>query len=117
MHEAGIPFVAGTDNITGFTLHRELKIYVQAGISPAEALQIATRNGAKYTQLSDRTGTVAIGKLADLVMIDGDPTQDISAVRDASLVVKEGVAYYPAKIYESLGVQPFRPPPQVTVKR
>jgi hypothetical protein len=117
MHEAGIPFVAGTDNIAGFTLHRELEIYVQAGISPAEALQIATRNGAKYTQLSDRTGTVAVGKLADLVMIDGDPTQDISAVRDASLVMKEGVAYYPAEIYESLGVQPFRPPPQVTVKR
>jgi len=51
MHEEGVPFVAGTDNIAGFTLHRELEIYAQAGISPAEALQIATRNGARYTQL------------------------------------------------------------------
>jgi hypothetical protein len=117
MHEAGIPFVAGTDNIAGFTLHRELEIYVQAGISPAEALQIATRNGAKYTQLSDLTGSIAVGKLADLVLVDGDPTQDISAVREASLVMKEGVAYYPSEIYEALSVQPFRPPPEVTVKR
>ena len=117
MHEAGIPFVAGTDNIAGFTLHRELEIYAQAGISPAEALQIATRNGAKYTQLSDLTGSIAIGKLADLILLDADPTQDISAVRDISLVMKEGVVYYPAKIYEALGVEPFRPPPDVMVKR
>jgi cytosine/adenosine deaminase-related metal-dependent hydrolase len=117
MHEAGIPFVAGTDNIAGFTLHRELEIYSQAGISPAEALQIATRNGAKYTQLSDLTGSIAVGKLADLVLVDGDPTRDISAVRDVSLVMKEGVTYYPSEIYQALGVEPFRPPPGVTVKR
>jgi hypothetical protein len=116
MHAAGIPFVAGTDSIAGFTLHRELEVYVEAGISPAEALQIATRNGAKYTQLSDLVGSVTVGKLADLILVDGDPTQDISAVRDISLVMKEGVTYYPSEIYEALGVQPFRPPPKVTVK-
>lgn len=114
MHAAGIPFVAGTDNIAGFTLHRELELYVQAGISAAEALQIATRNGAKYTQLSDLVGSVAVGKLADLILVDGDPTQDIAAVRDVSLVMKEGVAYYPAEIYEALGIKPFRSPPKVT---
>jgi hypothetical protein len=117
MHEAGVSFVAGTDSIAGFTLHRELEIYVQAGISPAEALQIATRNGAKYTELSDLTGSIAVGKLADLILIDGDPTRDISAIRDISLVMKEGVAYYPSEIYEALGIEPFRPPPQVTLKR
>ena len=116
MHAAGIPFVAGTDSIAGFTLHRELEVYVEAGISPAEALQIATRNGAKYTQLSDLVGSVTVGKLADLILVDGDPTQNISAVRDISLVMKEGVAYYPAEIYEALGVKSFRPPPKVTMK-
>jgi hypothetical protein len=116
MHAAGIPFVAGTDNIAGFTLHRELEIYVQAGISPGEALQIATRNGAKYTQLADLVGSVAVGKLADLILVDGDPTRDISAVRDISLVMKEGLTYYPSEIYEALGVKPFRPPPKVVVK-
>jgi Amidohydrolase family len=116
MHAAGIPFVAGTDNIAGFTLHRELEVYVEAGISPAEALQIATRNGAKYTQLSDLVGSVTVGKIADLILVDRDPTQDISAVRDISLVMKEGVTYYPSEIYEALGVKSFRPPPKVTVR-
>jgi len=114
MHAAGIPFVAGTDNIAGFTLHRELEIYVQAGLSAAEALQIATRNGAKYTGLSDLAGSVTVGKLADLVLVDGDPTRDIAAVRDISLVMKDGVAYYPAEIYEALGIRPYRLPPRVT---
>ena len=117
MHEAGIPFVAGTDQIAGFTLHRELEIYVQAGIKPAEALQIATRNGAKYTQTSDLAGSIVVGKLADLVLVDRDPTADISAVRDASLVMKEGVVYYPSEIYGALGIQPFRPPPELTLKQ
>lgn len=115
LHAAGVPLVAGTDNIAGFTLHRELEIYVQAGISGAEALQIATRNGARYTQLSDLVGSVTVGKLADLILVDGDPTQNISAVRDVSLVMKEGVVYYPAEIYEALGVKAFRPAPEVTV--
>ena len=56
LYAAGIPLVAGTDQIAGFTLHRELELFVKAGIGPAQALQIATRNGAKYTQLSDRSG-------------------------------------------------------------
>ncbi len=56
LHRAGIPLVAGTDEIAGFTLHRELELYVQAGISPGEALRIATQNGARYTGLEERTG-------------------------------------------------------------
>jgi len=114
LHAAGIPLVAGTDNIAGFTLHRELELYVEAGLSPAEALQIATRNGAKYTQLSDLAGSVAVGKLADLALVDRDPTLDISAVRDVSLVIRDGVVYYPSEVYAALGVEPFRPPPAVS---
>jgi amidohydrolase family protein len=116
MYDEGIPLVAGTDDIAGFTLHRELEVYAQAGIEPAKALQIATRNGAKYTQLADVVDSVAVGKLADLILVDGDPTRDIAAVRDVSLVMSGAVTYYAAEIYEALGIESFRPPPTVTVK-
>ena len=113
LYAAGIPLLAGTDNIAGFTLHRELETYVQAGIGAAQAVQIATRNGAQYTQMSDQLGTVAVGKLADLILVDGDPTENIASIRDISMVMKEGVVYYPAEIYEAMGVKPFRLPPKV----
>jgi hypothetical protein len=115
LYAAGVPLLAGTDNIAGFTLHRELETYVQAGIGAAQALQIATRNGARYTQLSDLVGSVAVGKLADLILVDGDPTENIASVRDVSMVMKEGVVYYPAEIYEALGIKAFRPPPKVVI--
>ncbi len=110
MHRAGIPLVAGTDGMAGFTLHREMELYVQADIPPAEVLRIATWNGARYTGTLDRLGAVEPGKLADLVILEGDPTQDISAVRRPRLVMKEGVVHYPSEIYAATGVQPFEPP-------
>jgi hypothetical protein len=113
LYAAGIPLVAGTDNIAGFTLHRELEMYVQAGLGAAQAIQIATRNGAKYTQLSNLLGTIAVGKLADVILIDGDPTENIASIRDISMVMKEGVVYYPAEIYEAMGIKPFQPRPKV----
>ena len=107
MHRAGIPIVAGTDATPGFALHRELELYVKAGIPAAEALRIATWNGAKYTRTLDHAGSITPGKRADLILIDGDPTKDISAVRSINLVMKDGVAYYPSEIYEAMGVRPF----------
>jgi cytosine/adenosine deaminase-related metal-dependent hydrolase len=111
MHAAGIPFVAGTDGMAGFTLHRELELYVQAGLTPAEALQVATWNGAKYTGLLDQLGSIERGKRADVILIDGDPAQDISAIRRISLVMKDGVVFYPAEVYEAVGVKRFVDPP------
>jgi imidazolonepropionase-like amidohydrolase len=110
MHRAGIPLVAGTDAMAGFTLHRELEVYVKAGIAPGEALRIATWNGARYTRTLDRLGSIAQGKLADLILVEGDPTTDISAIRRISLVMKEGVVYYPAEIYAATGIKPFAAP-------
>ncbi len=110
MYRAGIPLVAGTDGMAGFTLHRELELYVQAGIPPAEVLRIAIWNGARYTGTLDRLGSIEPGKLADLVILEGDPTQDISAIRHPRLVMKEGVVHYPSEIYAATGVQPFDPP-------
>jgi hypothetical protein len=110
LYRAGIPLVAGTDAIPGFALHRELELYVEAGIPAAKALQIATWNGAKYSgTLADR-GSIERGKLADLVVVDGDPTKDISVIRRPVLTMKGGVVFYPSEIFEALGVKPFVAP-------
>ena len=107
LYRAGIPLVAGTDAIAGFALHRELELYVEAGIPAAQVLKIAIWNGAKYTgTLADR-GSIERGKLADLVLVDGDPTRDISVVRRPVLTMKGGVVFYPSEIYEAMGVKPF----------
>ena len=110
LYRAGIPLVAGTDAISGFALHRELELYVEAGIPPAEALRIATWNGAKYTGTLSERGSITPGKLADLVLVDGDPTRDISAIRRPVLTMKGGAVYYPSEIYEALGIAPFVEP-------
>jgi imidazolonepropionase-like amidohydrolase len=114
LHAAGVPLEAGTDDTPGFMLHRELALYVKAGIPPAQALRIATWNGARFTKTLDRLGSVSPGKLADLVLVDGDPTRDIDDLRRISMVVKEGVLYFPAELYPVVGVQPFVPAPTVT---
>jgi imidazolonepropionase-like amidohydrolase len=92
---------------------------VKAGIPPAEALRVATWNGAKYTRTLDRTGSITPGKLADVILVEGDPTKDVSAVRNISLVMKEGVAYYPSEMYEAMGIKPFVKPvkPEVVGKK
>ncbi|HET7811924.1 MAG TPA: amidohydrolase family protein [Steroidobacteraceae bacterium] len=113
MYRAGIPLVAGTDDIPGFTLQRELELLVEAGLTPAQALQVATYNGAKYARVLDDRGVVMQGKRADLVLCDGDPTKDISDIRKMVLVFKDGVAYYPGEIHEALGVKPFAAPLKV----
>ena len=107
MYKAGIPLVAGTDALAGFTLQRELELYVQAGLTPAQALQVATYNGAKYSRVLDDRGVVMQGKRADLILIDGDPTTNIADIRNVALVVKGDKVYIPAEIYEALGIKPF----------
>ena len=110
MYKAGIPLVAGTDQLAGFTLQRELELYVQAGLTPAQALQVATYNGAKYARVLDDRGVVMQGKRADLILVDGDPTKNISDIRNVALVVKGDKVYVPAEIDEALGIKPFAKP-------
>ncbi len=107
MYKAGVPIVAGTDELAGFTLQRELELYVKAGLTPAQVLQIATWNGAKYTRTLQDRGSVTVGKRADLVLVDGDPTSNIADIRKVALVIKQGKAYYPSEIDEALGIKPF----------
>jgi len=109
MYRAGIPLVAGTDDLPGFTLQRELELYVEAGLTPAQVLQIATWNGARYARVLDDRGVIAQGKRADLILVDGDPTQNISDIRKVVLVIKGDVAYAPSEIDEAIGVRPFAP--------
>ena len=107
MYKAGVPIVAGTDDIPGFTLHSELALLVKAGLTPAQALQVATRNGARYTRTSNDRGSIAAGKLADLVLVDGDPTKDIADVRKVAAVITRGYVIYPQEIDTALGIAPF----------
>jgi hypothetical protein len=108
MYKAGVPLLAGTDEMPGFTLHRELELYVQAGLTPAQALQVATYTAAQHARAAD-SGRIAPGLLADLVLIDGDPTQDITKLRNAALVIKGDRAYVPSQLHEALGIRPFVP--------
>jgi imidazolonepropionase-like amidohydrolase len=83
-------------------------------MTPAQALQVATWNGAKYAKVLEDRGSVAPGKRADLVLVDGDPTRNIADIRKIALVLKDGNAYYPSELYQELGVQPFAPPLRVS---
>jgi cytosine/adenosine deaminase-related metal-dependent hydrolase len=103
---AGIPMVAGTDEMAGFTLARELELWVEAGIPSARVLQTATLGGARVMKLDRDLGSVAPGKLADMIVVDGDPVADIHALRRVETVVKGGVVYSVPALDRAIGVQP-----------
>jgi imidazolonepropionase-like amidohydrolase len=86
---------------------RELALYVQAGIPAHEVLRIATLNGARIAGQGATRGRIERGYAADLVLVDGDPSQDITDLRKASLVIQGDVAYAPDRIYEAMGFKPF----------
>ena len=89
MHEAGVPIVAGTDG-AGIELVHELEIYVQAGFSPAEALAAATIVPARLVGQDAKTGSVKVGKAADLALVDGDPSTRIGDLRQTRIVMLDG---------------------------
>jgi len=96
MHHAGVPFLAGTDTAAGvhifpgFSLHEELAMFVQAGFTPMEALQTATLNPARFLGTLSEMGTVQTGKIADLVLLDANPLDDIHNTRKIRAVVLSG---------------------------
>jgi imidazolonepropionase-like amidohydrolase len=105
---AGGLLLAGTDPtggggvIPGYSDQRELELLVESGLNPLEAIKVCTLNGATYLGRANLVGSIAPGKQADLVVIDGDPSRRIEDVRQVSVVFKDGVGYDPAKLIASV---------------
>ncbi len=103
LYDAGVTVVPGTDSFAGYNLHHELEIYVQAGIPPAEVLRMATLTPALVMGVNKDRGVIAGGKLADMVLVDGDPTQNISDIRHVYRTIKGGKIVDPAALEAALG--------------
>jgi hypothetical protein len=88
--------------LPGFGDQREVELLVEAGFTPMEAIQIATQNGALYLGQQDRIGTLAPGKQADLVLIEGDPSQHIEEIENVETVFKAGIGYDSKKLTDSV---------------
>jgi imidazolonepropionase-like amidohydrolase len=107
LHRAGIPVVAGTDqSVPGHSLHRELELYVKAGFSPLEALQAATIVPAKAMKTESDSGTIEPGKRGDLILLDGNPLEDIRNSRRIHRVITGGRVFDPAPLWQSVGFAP-----------
>ena len=107
MYHAGVPILAGTDAgnpycFPGFSLHDELALLVESGVTPLAALQAATRNAAIFMNATDRYGSIAKGKIADLVLLDADPLQDIHNTTKISEVFLGGKEFDRAALDEML---------------
>jgi hypothetical protein len=87
---AGVGILAGSDTPGGFTLHRELELFVEGGLTPAAALRTATLNPARFLGREDELGSVSAGRIADLVLLRANPLQDIRALREIEAVVFQG---------------------------
>jgi hypothetical protein len=106
MYDAGIPILAGTDALAGLMLHRELELEVKAGIPAAKALQIATFKAAGLLKQGKELGSIGPGKLADLLLVEGNPAEKISDIRRCRVVVKNGVLFKSDAVYAAVGIKP-----------
>jgi len=107
LHDQGVQIVPGTDAIPGFTLHRELELYTQAGISNQDVLKIATMDSARIAGQAQTTGSIEVGKDADLILVDGNPLKDISALRKVVWSIKGQYRYDASDLYRAIGIKPF----------
>ena len=108
LYDAGIRIVPGTDSMVGFGLHEELENYVKAGIPAAEVLKIATINSAKVIGVESELGSINEGKLADMILVDGNPLEDIRNIRRVEFTIKDGNIYDCKKLYEAIGIKHFK---------
>ena len=106
LYDAGVTIIPGTDALAGYMLHHELELYVRAGIAPAEVLRMATLTPALVMGVNKDRGVIAAGKLADMILVDGDPTKNIRDFRKITTVIKGGKVYDPAAIEKALGITP-----------
>ena len=107
LHRAGIPIVAGTDQtVPGFSVYREIELYVQAGFTPMEAIQAATTVPARVMKLDKELGTVEAGKRADLIVLNGNPLENIHNIRTVEYVITNGMMYKTDELWRSVGFRP-----------
>jgi cytosine/adenosine deaminase-related metal-dependent hydrolase len=109
MHSKGVPIGAGTDtpifiSVPGYSLHSELDYLVRAGLSPLEALKSATLRPAEFFSLQDEMGTVDVGKKADLVLLDGNPLENIANTKRIAAVVSKGKFYTQNELTELVSI-------------
>lgn len=107
LHKAGVPIVAGTDiAVPGYSMHRTLEIFVQAGFTPMEAIQAATLVPARAMGLEKDSGTLQPGLRGDVLVVDGNPLARISDTRRVRFVITNGRRYDPAPLWRSVGFVP-----------
>jgi imidazolonepropionase-like amidohydrolase len=106
LYDAGVVIIPGTDSMPGYGLHHELELYVRAGIPPAEVLRMDTLTSALVIGVNGQRGVIAPGKLADMILVDGDPSAQIADINKVDVVMKGGKLYDPARIEQALGIAP-----------
>jgi hypothetical protein len=112
IYDAGVTMIPGTDALAGYTLHHELELYARAGIAPAEVLRMATWTPALVMGVDKDRGVIAPGKLADMILVDGDPTKNIQDINNITTVIKGGKVYDPVAIEKALGITPRKSKPK-----
>ena len=104
MYDNGITIVAGTDQgFPGYSLDRELELYVNAGLTPMQAIRTATITPASVMKMDKQTGSVEVGKSADIIIVNGDPLKTIRDIRKVTTVIKGGKIYDPGMLHKLVG--------------
>lgn len=109
LYDAKVPLVLGTDAVAGLMLHHEMSLFARAGVPNAAILRMASIEPAKNLGLDKVVGTIAVGKRADLAVIDGDPLVKIDDVTHVVATMRAGVLYDSAQLYEAVSVKPLDP--------
>jgi imidazolonepropionase-like amidohydrolase len=107
LHDAGVPIVAGTDEgIPGYSVHREIELYVEAGLTPMEALQAATIVPARAMKMDGELGTIERGKRADMIVLNANPLDAIRNIRAVRWTIRDGRVYDAPALWQSVRFQP-----------
>jgi hypothetical protein len=110
LRDSGVRLVIGTDGPAGYQLARELELFVDAGIPAPEVLQMATIGAARVMNHDRETGSVEPGKVADVIIVDGDPTTNIHSIRNVATVIKGGAIFDAREIEMAVGISDRRHP-------
>ena len=116
LQDTGVRIVPGTDDVPGFMLHKRIGVYARAGIPHNRVLQLATFEVARYLGRHQESGSIAPGHLAVFLLVAGDPTRDMSVIRQVRMIVmivKNGDIIFPEEVYSVMGTRPFGRKPSV----